>query len=183
MKLIEAMKKVKDLQRKATDLREKIGQYCADYDTDTPTYKTAEDQKATLAGWLQAHHDIIKEIERLRLDIQATNLATLVKIEVAEGQSVTKCIAGWIHRRKELADLEKQAWAKLTNRGLKDTAYRTDGKDPNSPVQVAHVRRYYEQKERDVKVETYTSEPSRINGALEVANAQTDLVSAPTSEN
>lgn len=183
MKLIEAMKKVKDLQRKATDLREKIGLYCADYDTDTPTYKNEADQRAILAGWLQAHHDLIKEIERLRLDIQATNLATLVTIEIAEKQSVTKCIAGWIHRRKELADLEKQAWSRLTNRGLKDTPYRADAKDPNSAVQVAHVRRYYDQKERDVMVEEYTSEPSRINGALEVANAQTELVAAQTSEN
>lgn len=39
MKLIEALKKVKDLARKADDLKGKVSAYCAHLSFETPTYK------------------------------------------------------------------------------------------------------------------------------------------------
>jgi hypothetical protein len=33
MKIIEALKKIKDLKRKADDLKDKVTQYCADWVT------------------------------------------------------------------------------------------------------------------------------------------------------
>ena len=52
MKIIEAMKKVKDLQRKADDYKSKIQAHCADLDCETPIYT---DQKREVASWLQGH--------------------------------------------------------------------------------------------------------------------------------
>lgn len=173
MKIIEALKKTKDLQRKADDIRSKIRDNCADLDADTPAYGTSEQQRDQISEWLRAHSDILKEIEKLRLSIQKTNLETEVVVEVSEGKSVTKSIAAWIHRRKDLAKLEASAWSQLTHRNLRPQNYQRPGSDE---VQIANVRKYYDQKKRDIMVENFTSEPSRIDAALEIANATTDLI-------
>jgi hypothetical protein len=174
MKIIEGLKKIKDLQRKADDIRSKIQNFCADSEIETPAYGTPEAQTKQVAEWLQAHHDITKEIESLRLRIQKTNLSVEVAIEIAENIRVVKSIAAWIHRRKDLAKLEASAWSVLTNRNLQPRPYKTAPTDES--VKVANVRKYYDQKERDKKVEEYTSEPARIDATLEVTNATTDLL-------
>lgn len=169
MKLIQAMKKLKDLKAKAQDLREKVGRHCADLSVETPVYA---DQKTQITQWIQAHHDILKEILTLRTDIQRTNLATRVSIEL-DGKQVTKSIAEWIHRRRDLAQEEMQMWGALTDRNLKEGNIQTvkDG-----PVTEVKIRRYFDPAEKDKRVAAYRSEPSIIDGVLEVTNAVTDLI-------
>ena len=173
MKIIEALKKMKDLQRKADDLRSKIRDNCADLDHEKPAYETPEAQRDQIKEWLQAHSDILKELEKLRLSIQKTNLETEVVVEVSDGKNITKSIAAWIHRRKDLAKLEASAWSQLTNRNLRPVNYQ---KTEGGEVFIANIRKYYDQKKRDNMVEDFTSEPSRIDAALEIANATTDLI-------
>ena len=174
MKIIEALKKNKDLMRKLEDIRKKLSTYCADMSVETPTYDTPEKQREQMDSWLKSHHDILKEIEKNRLAIQRTNLATMVKIQIVDDLFVEKSIAAWIHRRKDLANLDFKAWTSLTCKNLRQQAFKPD---PNKEtIEVATVRKYYDQKEKDKKVEEYTSEPSRINAALEIVNATTDLI-------
>jgi hypothetical protein len=174
LKIIEALKKTKDLLRKAEDIRKKIADNCADLEIETPAYGTAEQQTKQISEWLQAHSDILKEIEKLRLSIQRTNLVNEIPVEVTDGKHVVKSIAAWIHRRKDLAKFEANAWRNLTNKGLSARNYQPDIKVEE--FKVANVRKFFNQQERDQKVEDYTSEPSRIDAALEIANATTDLI-------
>lgn len=168
MKIIQAMKQVKDLNRKADDLVAKIKVHCADLDFETPMY---ENQSEVVAGWLQAHGDIVKEIERLRLAIQLTNLQTPVTIELG-GKQITKSIAAWIHRRRDLAKMQEAAFKVLTDRGLKEgTVTNSQG----ATIEV-HIRRYFNPGNRDSMIELYRSEPSIIDATLEVTNAVTDLI-------
>lgn len=169
MKLIQAMKKIKDLGQKAGDLRDKIGKFSADLTIETATYP---DQKKQVSEWLQAHHDILKEIISLRVSIQRTNLTTEVSIEIG-GKHLTKSIAEWIHRRRDLAAAEMSAWMALTDRNLKEQNVQTT---PGGPITEVRIRRYYDPIEKDGKVALYRSEPSIIDGALEVANATTELL-------
>ena len=174
MKLIQAMKRVKDLTSKAEDLRKKIALNCADLTIETPTYGDEKQQKAKIEEWLQAHGDILREILRLRVAIQRTNLMTYVTIEL-EGKPVTKSIAEWIHRRRDLAKMSLLAWASLTDRGLKEHDLQT-AKD--AKVTEVRIRRYFDPSGRDLKLDLYRSEPSIIDGALEVTNAITELQEA-----
>jgi hypothetical protein len=169
VKLIQAMKKLKDLKVKADDLREKVGKHCADLSIENPVYP---DQKAQVAGWIQSHHDVVKEILSLRVAIQRTNLHTEVAIEIG-GKHVTKSIAEWIHRRRDLATLDMTMWATLTDRTLREQNVQTvkDG-----PVTEIRIRRYFDVVERDAQHALYRSEPSVIDGVLEVTNATTDLI-------
>lgn len=168
MKIIEGMKQIKDLQRKAEDLRHKISGASADLDNETPLY---ENQKDRVSGWLQAHSDITKEILSLRVSIQRTNLATDVTVELG-GKSVTKTIAEWIHRRRDLATLELTAWKQLSDRSLREGILT---QSTGEPIQVK-LRRYYSPEERDAKLDIYQSEPLLIDSKLEVINAITDLI-------
>lgn len=168
MKIIEAMKKIKDLQKKAEDLRGKIGVHCADQSHETPLYP---DQRKQVAEWLQSHADIMREILGLRVAIQRTNIATEVTINLGE-KAVTKSIAEWIHRRRDLAKLDLEAWSKLGDRGLREGNIQTT----QGQVVEVKIRRYFDPLERDRRIDLYRSEPNTIDATLEVTNAITDLV-------
>jgi hypothetical protein len=167
MKIIEAMKKIKDLQKKAEDLRQKVKAHCADLDFETPLYA---DQKGQIQSWLQAHSDILKEILSLRVAIQKVNLSTDVTIELG-GIQVTKTIAEWIHRRRDLATTEMEMWKGLTDRNLKEGAIQ----QTSGISREVKIRRYYDAAEKDRKVDLYRSEPSIIDATLEVVNAVTEI--------
>ena len=168
MKIIEGLKMVKDLKRKADDIRSKISSCSAYLDYETPLYK---DQKLQVSQWLQAHSDVLKEIMSLRIAIQKTNLATEVTIELG-GKQVTKTVAEWIHRRKDLATEEKTAWQGLSDRGLREgTISQSTGEKKE-----VKIIRCYDPKERDSKMELFTSEPSLVDARLEIVNAVTDLI-------
>lgn len=169
MKLIQAMKKLKDIQRKATDLRRKVKDHCADLDFETALYP---DQAAVISGWLQAHKDLQSEYLRLKVAIQKTNLATQVTIDLGNGVVVTRSISEWIIRRKECSQTELAAWAALTDRGLKEgTVQQSTG-----VAREVRIRRYYNPSQRDSMMSMFQSEPTTIDGNLEVVNAVTDLI-------
>ena len=174
MKLIEAMKQIKELVRKQADLRDKIGVYCAHLSLETPVY--GEETRDTVKGWLQSHEDIAKEIVRLKVAIQRTNLATVVTIKLGD-VSVSKRIAEWILRRGNdkipgLANADREAWAKLTDRNLREGI----GKNSLGAELEIRIVRNFDPKTRDQKIELYRSEPSAIDAALETVNAITDLL-------
>lgn len=168
MKLIEALKKIKELQQKADDLREKVAKHSAHLNIETPVYA---DQKKQVKEWVQAHSDVLREILRLRTAIQKTNLQTPVTIEL-NGKGVTKTIAEWIHRRRDLAGEEAKMWGVLTDRGLKE------GTMKQSTEQLVEVKivRCYDPEERDRFLSLYQSEPTTVDAKLEVVNAITDLI-------
>jgi hypothetical protein len=171
MKIIEAMKRIKHLQEKCGDLRKKVGQYCADMDFETPTYP---DQAGQITEWLQSHADTIQEIAHLRVAISRTNLATPVTIELGKHQ-VTKSVSEWIHRRKDLAKLDLEMWSMLTDRGLREGQMNST----SGATREVKIRRYYDPRMRDTAMASYKSEPSIIDGHLEVVNAVTDLLEDP----
>ncbi len=171
MKIIEALKKIKDLKRKCDDVRDKVKKYCADLDCETPSYP---DQKKQVSEWIQSHGDMVKEIGRLRTAVLKTNLNTMVSIEVVDGIFVKKSIAEWIDRRRELAKMEESLYRDLTDKGLKDT-YQSQ-MTPNSSVIFVKKRLYFDPVDRDTKIEMYRSEPSLIDSTLETINAVTDLI-------
>ena len=168
MKLIEALKKIKDLQRKASDLRDLVNNNCARSSLETDKYP---EQAKKVAGWMQSHSDLLKEILHLRVAIQRTNLTTSVAIELGE-KVVTKTIAEWIHRRRDLAAEELKMWNCLSDRGIQEGIVKGPTGDP---VEIKVVR-FYDPTERDNKRELYQSEPLTIDSKLEVTNAITDLI-------
>lgn len=172
MKIIEAMKTIKALLEKAIDLRTKIGNNCANLDCETSPYTNPASQ---IQEWLQSHSDTLKEIVRLRLAIQRTNLETCVTITL-DGENVTKCIAEWVHRKRDLCEFDRQAWAKLTDRGLKEGQLASSV--PGGEPKLFKIVRHFSAKARDGVLSMLQQEPHIIDSTLEVVNATTEVILA-----
>ena len=168
MKLIEALKGQKDMLRKVEDLQGKIAKHSAYLSHETPVY---EDQPKQVEKWIQMRNDLLKELLRLRIAVQRTNLDTMVDIEL-EGKAVTKSIAAWIHRRRDLASLERGSYATLTDRNLKG-GFIQDSQQQQKEVKII---RCYSPEKRDEKIDALSSEPITIDSKLEIVNAVTDLI-------
>ena len=168
MKLIQALKKIKELQRKASDLRGLVKDNCARSSLESDRY---DDQEEKVDGWIQSHSDLLKEILRIRVAIQKTNLETIVTIELGS-KAVTKSIAEWIHRRRDLASDELRMWNCLTDRNIVEGQVKSPSGDP---VDIK-IFRFFNPSERDASKELYQSEPLIIDSKLEVVNALTDLI-------
>lgn len=167
MILIEALKQIKILQKKAEDLRELVRKNCAISSIETEKYPETTKK---IKGWIQAHSDVLKQILHLRTSVQITNLATKVTIEL-NGKGVTKTIAEWIHRRRDLAHEEFAMWDGLTDRGIREGP----AKLPTDIVDIKIVR-FYEPEERDKMKELFSNEPFLIDAKLEIVNAVTELI-------
>lgn len=171
MKIIEGLKKIKDLKRKLGDIQIKIITYSADYDCDNPVY---ENQRLQIDSWLQAAEDLTKEVSNLTHRIHKTNISTNISIEVAIGKSVNKSIDEWLLRVNGLAEDDKNTWNRLNTTDINtEKKYRLPGSNTDILVK---KRLYFDPKKRDEKVEEYTSEISKISSKLEIVNAITDLL-------
>lgn len=169
MKLIEALKKEKDLARKKADIKALLRDNCAHSNMENPRYGDKQEKK--VRGWLQSIHDLNKESLRLRIAVQKTNLVTNVTIEL-EGKEVTKTIAEWIHRRRDLAESDLSAWQCLTDRGVVEGK----AKSPTGDMVEINVVRYFDPSGRDNKVMALSEEPHLIDAKLEIVNAVTDII-------
>jgi hypothetical protein len=168
MKIIEALKGIKDLQRKAEDLKDKVKKNCSHLSNEKPVYVN---QKQQIDSWIQAYNDVVKEILKLQVAIQKTNLDTQVTITLND-TNVTKSIAEWIHRRRSLAGLQEAIYRNLTDRGLREGTI----KQSNDERIDVHIVRYFDPAERDKNIDIYSNEPHVIDAKLEIVNATTDLV-------
>lgn len=169
MKIIEAMKKVKQNEEKVADLQGKISQVCANLSHETPIYGTETAKK--VAEWSQGCDDLSQENIRLLCAIQRTNLQTQVAIEVG-GKTVSKSIAEWVWRRRKYAAVDLATWSKLTDRGLKEGFMNSS---TGTPFEVKIVR-HFDPNKRDEMMAMYRSEPHQIDAALEVVNATTEVI-------
>jgi hypothetical protein len=172
MKIIEALKRIKEHEQKVVDLKERIKENCALTSVETPRYGTMDDQKSKIKEWLQSVRDTLLEIERLRVAIQETNLKTKVEIELPDGNKVSKNIASWIHRRRDLAKSEMESWRLLTDRGMREGQMKM----PSGDIVDVKLSRFFNAEERDEKIDSLTREPSVIDSRLEIINAVTDLI-------
>lgn len=168
MKLIEGLKKIKYLEKKADDIKKLIALHCVDMDYESPVYP---DQTKQVSEWIQSYSDMLKEMSNLHFRIQKTNIETKVTIEL-DGKAVQKSISEWIMRRRKLCQMEYGMYSSIGDKGLQEGQMRyTSGQSI-----LAKVRRYYDPKARDIKMALLTSEPFEIDANLEIVNAVTDLV-------
>lgn len=171
MKLIEALKALKRLNVKLDDLKTKIKTHCAHSSIEQPEY--GGEQRQRVQEWIDSYHDTCKEILRLRVAIQRTNLSTPVTIEIGDNK-ITRSIAEWIHRRRDLAKSEADMWKVLNDRHVRQGQVPSDRPD-GKVIEIKSVV-YYDPMMRDRKVSEYTDEPSLIDAQLEITNAVTDLI-------
>jgi len=80
MKIIEALKNLKTIQKRMEKNCQDISQYCAYVSTETPAFETEDKQREHVKSLVQANLDLEKEYLRLKKAIELTNLNVTVTI-------------------------------------------------------------------------------------------------------
>lgn len=168
MKIIEAMKKVKANRVKISDLQDRISVNSAHLSHETSPYENPAEK---VQQWAQSCRDISSECVALLTAISRTNLVTDVTVEIG-GKAINKTIAEWVWRRREFAGIDRKTFSIMGDRGLKEGQLQAS---TGTVIEVKIVRNY-DVELRDKMVSEFTEEPSAIDGALEIANAVTDLI-------
>lgn len=169
MKIIEALKNLKTIEKRIAKNAESITEYSAYVSTETPHFETLDRQAEEVERLLQANIDLETEYLRLKTAIETTNLAVTVEFgdrrhTISELIGIRRKTAGF--RRQTLGALNPQkAMARMKENYNK-------GIDTTNPPRI--VLAFKEQK----KIREFTDWDnfvSSIDGRLEVVNAETEL--------
>lgn len=168
MKIVEALKKVKDNRRKIEDLKKKIRSNAARLSYESSPYPNPSQK---VESWVQSCRDLSLESVDLLERISRTNNAVEVTIEVG-GNTITRTISGWVYRRREFAKLDLSVQQCLTTGVLKEGTIDT----ANGEKMDVTIIRHFDTEVRDNLLESLSEEPFLIDSRLEIVNATTDLV-------
>lgn len=169
MKIIEALKNLKTIQKRIEKNCAEITNYCAYLSNETPAFETEEKQLAEVASRIQANMDLESEYLRLKKAIETTNLNVKVVIgaftyTITELISIKRVI-GKYHTMTYAALDSRQASARL------NVVYQR-GIDPANPPKIISL---YKEEDKNKNLREWEDFLSQIDGKLEVLNAETEL--------
>lgn len=165
MKIIEAMKRVKQNEEKINALQARIN-------AASVSANGLETSKR-IEKWMQSCNELRQENVKLLCAIHKTNAATKVPIEIG-GRIITKSIVEWLWRRRRYTGTDSATWSRMTDRAWKESNGRSSPEE-RSPIR---IDRYYDPMQSTGIMAVYRSEPHLIDAALEGINATTELIEA-----
>lgn len=185
MKLIEAMKNGKTIEKRILKNCEQITQYAAWVNDETPVFETEEKQRAEVQSLIQANLDLEKEYLRLKVAVETTNLATKVTIgtftytitelltlkDRVSSQNKIRTPGAASFRVKTYLALNPEQAIKRLQMNYKQ------GVDATNPPKVI---RAYKEEDKNKALREWEEFVSAIDGKLEVVNAETDLLGYDT---
>lgn len=167
MKLIEAMKRLKVIEKRIADNNKQVSSYCTILSTERPAFETEEAQKKEVKSLLQSSEDLIKEYLTLKRKIEKTNLVTEVTMN-----GTVYTIADLLVIKRKLAAIGQSVYTSLSDSGANSRRGYAGG-GATDKVQVV---RLYDEKERNTKLLEWQNLYNEIDSRLEVINATTDVV-------
>lgn len=170
MKIIEALKNLKTIEKRMEANCGKIAQYCSYISCETPVFETEQRQRQEVESLIQANGDLQKEYLRLKVAIERSNIETNVFVS---GKNYK--ISELITIRRGLGTFMRKTYESL-NPGPsvnKITAVYRSGMDATNPPRIIQLYKETEKNERMKEIEELLAS---IDAALEITNATTDLV-------
>lgn len=167
MKIIEALKKLRLIEKKMDGNNARITQYSSILSTERPIFETEAKQRAEVTSLLQANMDLLKEYLRLKCDIEKTNLTVEVKTSIG-----TYTIAELLILKRTLAQKARQTYEALQD-GAAMMRMRNAPSTGDKPVQLI---RMYDETVKNAGIRSWMEFHYEIDGTLEVVNATTDLI-------
>lgn len=167
MKLIEAMKRLRVIEKRMDGNAADIERYSSMVSTEIPIFESQEEQKRKVKGLVQANGDLLQEYLNLKSRIERTNLETRVRISerehtIAELLVIKRKLAQSMIRTFEALN-EKSGAQRLRN------APQIEGRTP-------HVVRFYTENDRNEGLRSWQDFYHEIDSRLEVVNATTELL-------
>ena len=167
MKIIEALKKLKVIEKRMEKNKSQITQYASMISTERPIFDTEEKQRKEVSSLIQANIDLMKEYLDLKGKIEKTNIT--VKVEMGGVQY-------------SLSDLllikRKMAKAMLsTYEALNTTTGQSKMRHASiSGERAPQVVQLYDEKDKIAGLDKWQDLYHNIDSRLEVINATTDLM-------
>lgn len=168
MKLIEAMKELRLVEKKMEGHAQEIERYASMVSTERPYFKDEAEQRLEVQSRVQANEDLLKHYLRLKQRIELTNLRTKVGVYGAEW-SISELLT--IQRRLG-------AFMEKTFKAMNDTHgdQRLRSLPRTQEDKAAHVVRFYDEKTKNEGLRKWQDLLHEISTRLEIVNATTDLL-------
>ena len=171
MKIIEAMKKLRIIEKRMMQNRDRISKYASSVSTEKPLMNTEEDQVKEIKSLVQSNDDLLKEYLQLKCSIERTNLSTIVEVSGYKGS-----ISELLVIRRKLAKLMTSTYDAMDDtagmKKLNSYGIRTRDNEYSRPDLV----RFYDEKEKNEGLRKWQDIYESIDSRLEVVNATTDII-------
>jgi len=173
MMLIEAMKRLRVIQKRMLHNIDNVNKYAAIISTERPLFNSEDEQKKEVKEIIQSNLDLMKEYLELKKKIERTNLQTIVEIG---GQKYS--ISDLLILKRNLIKLvvntydalnTKHAQTKLNAMAL---ATRSSGGLGETP----RIHHMFDEKEKNENLRKWQDLYDNIDSRLEVINATTTLL-------
>lgn len=168
MKLIEAMKELRLIEKKMTGNAEEIVRYSSMVSTERPYFKTEEEQRLEVQRRVQANTDLLHRYLRLKQSIELTNLRTKVSMHGTE-YSISELL---VILRKMGQLMESTFKAMNDTHGEQRLKTLPRSQEEKAP----YVVRFYDEKTKNEGLRLWQDTIHEISTRLEIVNATTELL-------
>ena len=174
MKLIEAIKNLKIIQKRIDKNVGLIRQYASYISSEAPSFTTEAQQRNEVQSLIQANIDLQNEYLRLKKAIERTNLETLVTIN-----GYTYPISDVISIRRIVGRFQNDTFAALDTTAAMSRmkqVYMGSAAKPVDPANPPRVIALFDEKYKNDSLKSWGEFLEAIDGKMEVVNAETELL-------
>lgn len=166
MMLIEAMKKLRLIEKKMSGNCESITRYSSMVSTEKTYFESEDAQRREVVGLVQSNVDFMKEYLRLKQDIEFTNLITYVRMG-DEQYSISELLV----IKRKMAQMMMATFDAMNDSAGQQRLRHATGTTPTP----AHLVRLYNEKVRSDGLRSWQDLYHEVDSRLEVVNATTEL--------
>ena len=169
MKLIEALKRLRIIEKRVKSQNENITRYSSMISTERPLFETEDRQKKEVKSLIQSNEDLIKEYLGLKRRIDLTNLGTF-RVMNSERYS----IADLLNIQRKAYDMGKSTFKALSDHASQGRLVSMRHMSPEGKTPV--VNRLYAEEDRIKGLKYWQDLYDSIGAVLEIMNATVDLI-------
>ena len=180
MKLVEAMNELKLTEKKLRQHTDFIRKYAARPSHRDDAFDTkANGEAKKVAERLQSANDLITRHEKLKRDIDYTNLTTLVDVPSGNGKPKKMPIHSLILHKRFLCKLKRNVLTALDDRDATLEVQQMKMRERDNSKINSQVVYNYDIQEKEDGLLSLAELESNIDSALQIANAKVDLQECP----
>jgi hypothetical protein len=169
MKLIEALKRLRIIEKRVKSQNADITRYASMINTERPLFETEDRQKKEVKSLVQSNMDLIKEYMSLKRKIELTNLGTF-----REMNSEKYSIADLLVIQRKSYEMGRSTFKSLNDSSSQSRLgnIRHMASEGKTPV----VNRLYNEEDRIKGLKYWQDLYDSIGAILEIMNATVDLI-------
>lgn len=164
MKIVEAMKELKLIEKKMNKNNNSIQKYSSQPSNERPYFQDENSQRKEIKNLVQSNIDLLNNYLELKKSIENTNLQTEVEFD---GRKYT--ISELLVLKRKLSKTMVETFESMNDQNARHNMMRvTDN--------TIKIERFYDERERNEGLRKWQDFYDNIDSRLEVVNATTDII-------